>query len=304
MAEPYEKIVSYLTFLRDTHGLQICIKDFCGFIPINKALDEALQPFLAHTNPFCMYLKSDPEHYHICLSMIRLMYNKLTDTRATFFGICHAGLGEYVIPIFCDGMPLGCINAGFFPIAPGRAAHRIARTCKKAPALDADHALALYRQCISAPTIDVQTMLCGLELLAEYLSLTYQTFLRTHGLSHQSIRYHISSEDSILSHALEYIRQNASNPIGMEELATFCHCSVSYLSRIFKRRTGINVNMYMNKVRIELAKDNLRRSSQSIAQVAAAVGFNDPSYFSRVFTQIMGIPPTEYRRRFHNDTGE
>ena len=57
MSISYKSVNAYLRFLRDRMGLHICIKDFCGFIPINKELDEALRPFLAHTNPFCMYMK-------------------------------------------------------------------------------------------------------------------------------------------------------------------------------------------------------------------------------------------------------
>ena len=72
MGEAFSKVASYLNYLRDEYNVQICIKDFCGFIPINKELDRALQPFLAHTNPFCMYMKTDQFHYRVCLSMIKM----------------------------------------------------------------------------------------------------------------------------------------------------------------------------------------------------------------------------------------
>lgn len=99
-------------------------------------------------------------------------------------------------------------------------------------------------------------------------------------------RYHDSSEDTILAHALEYIRINYKSRITVTALAEFCHCSDSYLSRIFKRRTGVNINVYVNKVRMEFAKSPLCLSNESIAEIAASVGFGDPNYFSRVFTQI------------------
>ncbi|NLB91639.1 MAG: hypothetical protein GX786_10540, partial [Clostridiales bacterium] len=51
--EKYHAIANYLSFLTKEYQLHICIKDFCGFVPINKKLDEALQPFLAHTNEYC-----------------------------------------------------------------------------------------------------------------------------------------------------------------------------------------------------------------------------------------------------------
>ncbi|MFV0413723.1 MAG: PocR ligand-binding domain-containing protein, partial [Oscillospiraceae bacterium] len=110
----YGEIGAFLSHLCETYRVQVCIKDFCGFVPINKELDEVLRPFLAHTNPFCMYVKQDKAKYWTCLTMIRKMYNKLDAKNAAFFGVCHAGLGEYVVPISYKEILLGSINIGFF----------------------------------------------------------------------------------------------------------------------------------------------------------------------------------------------
>lgn len=231
--------------------------------------------------------------------MIRLMYNKCGRTPGTYFDMCHAGLGEYVVPIRSDGTLLGSINAGFFQFDEGRSMVRIRRTCARHTPLDGEEALRLYRSCIRTPEgVAGADILPGLELLADFLGQTYRMLRPTHNTPSQSRRYHNSSEDTILTHAIEYIRLNASGHITMADLSRFCHCSESYLSRIFKRRTGININVYVNKVRIELAKNHLLLSSENIAEIAAGVGFNDPNYFSRVFTNIIGISPTEFRRRF------
>lgn len=113
MANPYQSVGDYLQFIRDKYNVQICVKDFGGFIHINKDLSEALDPFLAHTNPFCLYMKSEPERFHVCLSMIRKMHDKLLRTKKPFFGVCHAGLGEYVVPVYSGDLLLGTVNAGF-----------------------------------------------------------------------------------------------------------------------------------------------------------------------------------------------
>lgn len=301
MLTSFEKISAYLHRLKEEYGVQLCIKDFCGFVAINKQLDEALRPFLAHTNPFCMYMKSDPTHYHTCLTMIRRMYHKCERVRRSYFGMCYAGLGEYVVPIFDGDLLLGSINAGFFQTNEAKTLLRICRTCRQTPPLDPDIAQAFYHASIQTPSIDVDLMLAGLELLAEYLGQTYHLVHSAQAHSDLIGRYHASSEDTILAHALEYIRQNYKGRITVSALAAFCHCSESYLSRIFKRRIGVNVNTYVHKVRLELAKKPLCNSNESIAEIAASVGFEDPNYFSRVFTQIIGISPTEFRRRFHQN---
>ena len=299
MDNSFQKINAYLCCLAEQYGVQLCIKDFCGFVAINKQLDEALRPFLAHTNPFCMYMKSDQEHYRVCLTMIRRMYHKCERTGHTYLGMCHAGLGEYVIPIFDEKTLIGSINAGFFQNQERKTIRRICRACARKPCLDPETAQRLYRQSIRAPSVDIAHMLSALEMLAEYLGQTYHLLRSAQPHSDTVGRYHNSSEDTILAHALEYIRIHCQSRITVTELSRFCHCSDSYLSRIFKRRTGVNINVSVNKVRTELAKGPLCSSNESIAEIAASVGFDDPNYFSRVFSQVIGVSPTEYRRRFH-----
>lgn len=295
----FNKMCAYLELMRRKYGLHVCIKDFCGFIPINKELDVALQPYLAHTNPYCMYIKHDRDRYYTCLSLIRRMYHKCEETREPFFGMCHAGLGEYVVSIGDEKMLLGCINVGFFQTRELTTEKLLERTCAKSQILDVDVAKGLYRQSISTSTVDVEDMLANMELLAEYLLHTYKLMQDTHAkITGDKLRSQ-SNEDSIITHAIEYIKCNYASKIVLGELAAFCHCSESYLSRIFKKRTGVNLNIYINKVRVEHAKNYLSLSGDTVAEIAARVGFDDPNYFSRVFTALYGNPPTEYRRRFH-----
>lgn len=303
MSNPYQNITNYLHFLSRRYNVKINIKDFFGFIPINKELDEALRPFLAHTNPFCMYIKSETQSYHTCLRMIRKMYSKFENgDYEYFFWVCHAGLMEYVIPIRYEQDLLGSINAGFFQSDPETTQARIRSACLGSRLLQFETAYRLYEQYITAPDIAIEDLLPQLNLLAEYLSHTYGILCKTHPTSTNIFRYHNSNEDMILSHAVKYIQQNSSQRITVNELADFCHCSTSYLSRIFKKRTSVNINTYINKVRIELSKNHLMNSTNSIAEIAITTGFDDPNYYSRVFTKMIGISPTEFRRRFKTFT--
>lgn len=302
MENSYRSINQYLHFLLKKYNVQICIKDFYGFIPINKELDEALQPFLAHTNPFCMYIKSEMPSYHTCLRMIRKMFEKFESGKyECYYGVCHAGLGEYVIPIRHKNLLLGSVNAGFFQNNEHLTDWCIQRACKTCSPLSYQTARRLYEYHISSASIRAEDLLPQLHLLAEYLGHTYEIMEKTHPDTASAYRYHNSNEDAILSHAFEYIRQNCLQHISVDELAKFCHCSPSYLSRIFKKRTSININTYINKVRIERSKNYLINSGETIAEIAINTGFNDPNYYTRVFTKIIGISPTEFRKRFKNE---
>ncbi|MDL2323886.1 AraC family transcriptional regulator [Ruminococcaceae bacterium OttesenSCG-928-A16] len=293
----FSGLANYLLFIEEHYNLHVCVKDLCGFVAINKELDTVLQPFLAHTNNFCMYIKHDKSIYHRCLAMIKKMREKSERTHNTYFGMCHAGLGEYVTPIVSRGVVIGTLNAGFFDVGRKRSNHCISRVCRASSQLEEAHALELFESNISEPFIDPNELIPIMEMLADYLALSYENLLDTHDAS-EHVHRHNTSEDTILSHAGKYIRQNFIHPISISELAESCHCSESYISRIFKKRTNVNITTYINKVRIEASKDFLTRTDSAIADVASNVGFCDPNYYSRVFNKLMGISPREYRRRF------
>lgn len=301
MANKFTKIGEYLNFVQNNYNVQLCIKDFCGFVPINKELDTVLRPFLAHTNPFCMYIKHDKEKYFDCLSMIRKMYNKCEKVKGCYFGMCHAGLGEYVIPIVNQGTLLGSINIGFFPVSKNRSQFRIKKVCESSNILSTDTAIELFENYIQEPTINPKSLIPMMEVISEYLSLTYTNIQSTHTAPSLIKKRYNSSEDTIITHAIEFIRQYYNTKIGVSDIADFCHCSESYISHIFKKRTSININTYINKIRIEFSKNYLITTKDSISEIAINAGFNDPNYFSRVFTDLIGIPPTEFRRRFHKE---
>lgn len=302
MRNSYECITEYLNYLQ-LKNVHICIKDFCGFIPINQELDAVLRPYLAHTNPFCMYIKQEEERYRECLSLIRRIYHKCEHGKGCFYGMCHAGLGEYVIPISLDQKLLGTINVGFFQFDETRTRRRIRRACAKSHILAEEDALKLYGQHIITANVDIEELLIQMRLLAGYLTSTYKTIQTTMPQQSTKKTHYISSEDTIITHTIAYIRQNYMNKITVSSLSGLCHCSESYLSRIFKKRTGLNINMYINKVRIEYAKELLIHTSKPLSHIALDVGFNDPNYFSRIFTQLIGNPPSEYRRRFQTFSG-
>jgi AraC family transcriptional regulator of arabinose operon len=73
--------------------------------------------------------------------------------------------------------------------------------------------------------------------------------------------------------------------------------SPSRLSHLFKAETGISVQRYLETARMRHAAELLRRTSFSIKQIAAAVGFPDPLYFSQRFRVFTEASPTDYREK-------
>ena len=86
------------------------------------------------------------------------------------------------------------------------------------------------------------------------------------------------------------------NKISLDEIAKEGFLSSSYLSKLFKTEMKINLSVYINNVRVEKSKLLLLDSSLSIVEVATMVGFEEQSYFSKVFKSITGVSPGKFRQ--------
>lgn len=102
----------------------------------------------------------------------------------------------------------------------------------------------------------------------------------------------------VLSNALQYIHARFSEKITLDQLADMEHISKSYLSRLFKRHTGMTVITYINHLRIQTAKRLLISSSESVNEIAYQVGFESIKYFFRTFKALTGESPASFRRRY------
>ncbi len=99
----------------------------------------------------------------------------------------------------------------------------------------------------------------------------------------------------VIYRAISYIRQNYMKKITLEEVASHVYLSPSYFSKIFKDEMKCNFNEYLNHVRIEMSKKLLMDPGVPLVDVSSLVGYEDQSYFSKVFKKITGVSPGKYR---------
>lgn len=94
---------------------------------------------------------------------------------------------------------------------------------------------------------------------------------------------------------MEYVKQNCNRKIQLEELARLTHFNKAYLSRIFKKETGETLSSFILKMRVEVATRLLLETDLSLSQISAQVGFEDQSYFTKVFKSVAAITPGQLR---------
>ncbi|MEC0182912.1 AraC family transcriptional regulator [Paenibacillus peoriae] len=97
---------------------------------------------------------------------------------------------------------------------------------------------------------------------------------------------------------VQYMSTQYAHPVSIEQMSEGLGYNRAYLSRIFKKETGVSPVTYLLKLRIDKSRQLLReRPELSVEQVAASVGLTDALYFSRQFKRFCGQSPTEYRNK-------
>lgn len=97
--------------------------------------------------------------------------------------------------------------------------------------------------------------------------------------------------------AIRYIHENLAANMSIRDIAEVAHLNPQYFMRLFRKETGRSVLEYITECRLQKAKQLLKESNLPITEVALAVGYDNFSYFSKLFKRNEGMPPSDYRKR-------
>ena len=100
-----------------------------------------------------------------------------------------------------------------------------------------------------------------------------------------------------LKTVLQLIEAEYATPLRIEDAAEACGCSQSHFMRWFKKMTGQGFTAYLNDHRLNLAAELLRITDATVLDIAGRVGFDNLSYFNRLFKRRYGMTPREYRSK-------
>ena len=99
--------------------------------------------------------------------------------------------------------------------------------------------------------------------------------------------------------AKRYIRSYFNMPLTLGEVSEYVGMNENYFSDYFRKCTKMTFKQYQTDLRIRYSKQMLLDKQYTMEDIAEAVGYNDVKYFSRVFKQVSGISPGEYRKKYH-----
>jgi AraC-like DNA-binding protein/mannose-6-phosphate isomerase-like protein (cupin superfamily) len=130
-----------------------------------------------------------------------------------------------------------------------------------------------------------------------FASTSFQYFLTTLTFSDKFASAQHAVEKDVVDLSIEYMQDHLDTPIKLEALAASVNLSLSHYSNIFKRKTGYSPIIYFNHLKIQHACQYLQFTSLRINEISSKLGIEDPYYFSRLFTKVMGLSPVEYRHK-------
>lgn len=132
-----------------------------------------------------------------------------------------------------------------------------------------------------------------LKLLISELLILINRYLKSKNKPDSNTQYHLK-----IMEIMKFIEDNFSQHFSLDQLAEKFSYSSSYLSTLFKEKTGYTVTEYINSVRIKEAQNLLLKSQDNISQVAEMVGYNNLVHFGRNFKERTGLSPGDYRKAY------
>ncbi|WP_263366184.1 helix-turn-helix domain-containing protein [Edaphobacter bradus] len=96
----------------------------------------------------------------------------------------------------------------------------------------------------------------------------------------------------------EFVHAKMEDELRLCELAQSVGLSTAHFSQMFRKSTGETPYQFVLRVRVERAKEMLRSAETRVLDVAIACGFKTQQHFARIFRQICGVSPMEYRYRY------
>ncbi|MBQ6885782.1 MAG: helix-turn-helix transcriptional regulator [Clostridia bacterium] len=130
------------------------------------------------------------------------------------------------------------------------------------------------------------------EAISGYLEVLFTLLIRFHTTSKNG---EVKASNVDFKSIIAYIEKNLKT-VTPSAVASYSGYNFPYFSKLFKKHTGRNLSEYINLLKLDVASKMLSESNKRIEAIGYEVGFNNKSYFYRVFKRYYGVTPEEYRR--------
>lgn len=269
-----QKVSEIFDLYTELHGTRISI-----FSPEGRLLYPDLigRPNCRH----CRLLRETLQMDALCRKLDQTMMQAALEKKEMISYTCHAGMREATAPLFVNQELAGFVMIGQFRSQTSPA---ISPYADRWLSEQGGHELQQeYNQTPVFPEEKIKTLLSMFRHLLELI------------LTGQLIHH---KDYDLVEPVIEYMRSHPSETLNLEDAARMAGRSSSTVTRLFKKVTGRSFKQYQVWFRLEQSCALLRSMpTRPITEIAQAVGFEDPLYFSRMFHKHLNLSPSDYRKK-------
>ena len=256
---------------------------------------------------FCSILRSKPEYRHLCQKCDLMGGLESSKRGQTVYYRCHAGLFDFSLPIVIYNQLAGFILCGQIVVTDIEEDTEFIDKTKTNwnTYIELQRAYDKVKR-ISKPKLDASISLLG-KISTYYLTKEMGSEIISQVKSDAftipligSDKRNLNNNKNEIKKALAYIDKNLHKNIQLEEIADHVYLSHYYFSKLFKKEMNVNFITYVNQKKIERAKVFLIDSKWSVEHIARNLGFNQTSYFCKIFKNFTGFTPAEFREQSRN----
>lgn len=244
---------------------------------------------------FCKVFRKNSTLSLFCEKCDLKALNKVLLSRTPYIYKCHSGLIDVIIPILYEGEIIGAFLIGQF-LLENNQEFELEKILKENMGKNID--LKLLQEKYKELSV------ISLEKLESIIRIvTYSTYYIADCIKNKKwlemkntvSKVKIELSNSKIAPIIKYINENINENVSLSLGANLCNMSQSQFSRTFKKETGKTFKEYILLKKIEQAKFYIKTTDKSFSEISDFLGFEDSSYFTKLFKKYEGITPKEYK---------
>lgn len=281
MGENYKSLSDLIQILTSKSKVHICIHDISGILGIDELKVNPANKL--HSKNICALAKSSKRGYDLCIRCKCLANSKAINTQSIFCGYCPFGIFEVVKPVVIDSVTECIIYVGNIVPDVDKTSKAITKTCKitKSPENQ------MLSELENAETTDSPDYYISVaEIIDSYIRLIrrYNKPVKPENKMHWAVQS-----------TIEYSEANFENILTLKNISKLYYINEKYLGKMFKQQMGITFHEYINNLRLEKSKALLISTNKNIIDIALESGFQNVTYYNRVFMKKYNITPSKYK---------
>jgi AraC-like DNA-binding protein/ligand-binding sensor protein len=247
------------------------------------------------SSSFCSMLNKNSDACRLCRESHRRLTHQADRSHVAHTATCFAGFRETAVPLHLGDKTVAWLRTGgVLAEAPQNHSFEPIREALAGQGLEEKEIAQLHRTWLATPIIDRDRYTGTVTLLAAFA-------LQLADLLNRILLEDSQAQPEAVSAARRYLDEHLDEKITLDEVAAHVGISPFHFCKVFKDNTGMTLTEYVNRRRVEQAKQRLLHPDARVTEIAFDIGFQSLSQFNRSFARYVGMSPTQYRQRRAED---